>query len=374
MTQSRSSRLIWLALPGCFSVALVGLLVPMPVSGRMAGSIGNMAHAPLFAGLTMLTLVLLQTMRPQRFGSSTWIKRLLLVAATLFVAGILVEMLQGMIGRSASVHDAIANGLGILAASAWFVAGGLSPSVGRRSLQLLGAIFIGLTWWGPIEIIRDCLKVESDFPRIASFETPIEITRWHFNRGRRGRTTSNVTDGEFALRWSPKDAPHPAMTLLEVASDWSDVETLELDIVLIAKKGAADASQAVSSDPVASDASSEDSAKDEPATSAPAISNPATPSATTPDRTWEVIVKVIDEDHEDYHHDVAKHYVTLRSGEPQHVIFPRQSMIDGPKDRKLDMTRIKMVSLLISEPGPGIELNVDHLHATLKPSGDPPTP
>ena len=49
-------------------------------------------------------------------------------------------------------------------------------------------------------------------------------------------------------------------------------------------------------------------------------------------------------------------------------------MIDGPKDRKLDMTRIKMVSLLISEPGPGIELNVDHLHATLKPSGDPPTP
>ncbi|CAD77631.1 conserved hypothetical protein [Rhodopirellula baltica SH 1] len=374
MTQSRSSRLIWLALPGCFLVALVGLLVPMPVSGRMAGSIGNMVHAPLFAGLTMLTLVLLQIMRPQPFGSSVWIKRLLFIAATLFVAGILVELLQGTIGRSASVHDAIANGLGILAASAWFVASGMSSSVGRRSLQLLGAIFIGLTWWGPLEIIRDCLKVESDFPRIASFETPVEITRWHFNRGRRGRTTSNVTDGEFALRWSPKDAPHPAMTLLEVASDWSDVETLELDIVLITKVTATDADQQVASDPVASGPVASGPVGDDPAPSDPIAADPATSSPAAPDRTWEVIVKVIDEGHEDYHDDVAKHYVTLRSGEPQHVIFPRQSMIDGPKHRQLDMTRIKMVSLLISEPGPGVELNVDHLHATLKPSGDQPTP
>lgn len=347
MTQTRSSRLIWLALPGCFLVALVGLLVPIPVSGRMAGSIGNMAHAPLFAGLTMLTLVLLQSVRPQPFGSPTWLKRPLLIAATLFVAGVLVEMLQGMIGRSASIHDAIANGMGILAATAWFVAGGWSSLVGRRALQLLGSVFIGLTWWGPIEIIRDCLKVESDFPRIASFETPLEITRWHFNRGRRGRTTSNVTDGDFALRWTPKDAPHPAMTLLEVASDWSEVESLELDLVLIAEEPATP-------------------------TDSTEVSGPMKPDSTTPDRTWELIVKVIDEDHEDYHHDVAKHVVTLRSGEPQHVVFPRQSMISGPKDRKLDLTRIKMLSLLISQPGPGVELNVDHVHAKLQRSSAEP--
>ncbi|MEO9595661.1 antibiotic resistance protein VanZ [Rhodopirellula bahusiensis] len=290
-----------------------------------------MVHAPLFAGLTLLTLVLLQSMRPRTFGTTAWAIRLAFIAATLFVAGILVEMLQGMIGRSASVHDAIANGLGILAATAWFAASGLESSVGRRALQLLGAIFIGLTWWGPFTIIRDCLKVDSDFPRIASFETPIEITRWHFNRGRRGRTKSNVTDGEFALKWTPKDAPHPAMTLLEVASDWSEVETLELDIVLNSKQPPADLVQ-----------------------------------PEQPDRTWELIVKVIDEDHEDYHEDVAKHYVTLRSGEPQHVVFPRQSIINGPKDRELDMTRIKMVSVLVHQPGPDVELVVDHVHATLK--------
>ncbi|KLU06141.1 hypothetical protein RISK_001992 [Rhodopirellula islandica] len=315
-----------------------------------------MVHAPLFAGLTMLTLVLLQSLRPQVVGSAPWARRLVLVAAALFVSGVLVEMLQGMIGRSATLHDAIANGLGILAASVWFVASGLTSLIGRRSLQLLGIIFIGLTWWGSIKIIRDCWKVESDFPRIASFETPLEITRWHFDRGRRGRTQSNVTDGEFALRWKPKDAPHPAMTLLEVSSDWSNVETLELDIVLNAP---ASAGLPESLGPVPTEL--------EPTGTEPTDSESSDPELESPVvRTWEVILKVIDEDHQDYHEDVAKHFVTLRAGEPQHVIFPRQSMIDGPQDRELDLSRIKMVSLLIYQPGPGVELDVDHIHATLK--------
>ncbi|WP_443217466.1 antibiotic resistance protein VanZ [Rhodopirellula sp. P2] len=310
-----------------------------------------MVHAPLFAGLTMLTMVLLQSLRPQVFGSAQWARRLVWVATALFVSGVLVEMLQGMIGRSATLQDAIANGLGILAASVWFVASGLTSSIWRRSLQLLGTIFIGLTWWGSIEIIRDCWKVESDFPRIASFETPLEITRWHFNRGRRGRTQSNVTDGEFALRWKPKDAPHPAMTLLEVASDWSEVETLELDIVLNVP---ASVGPPESLDPESNGLEPADTESSAPELEAPVA------------RTWEVILKVIDEDHQDYHDDVAKHFVTLRAGEPQHVVFPRQSMIDGPQDRELDLSRIKMVSLLLYQPGPGVEVDVDHIHATLK--------
>ncbi|MFG0263997.1 MAG: antibiotic resistance protein VanZ [Rhodopirellula sp. JB055] len=301
-----------------------------------------MAHAPLFAGLTMLTLVLLQSLRPHVFASPAWTRRLVLVATTLFVAGVLVEMIQGMVGRSATVHDTLANGLGILAASVWFVASGLASTLWRRSLQWLGILFIATTWWGSFQIIRDCLKVESDFPQIASFETPIEITRWHFDRGWRGQTQSNVTDGQFALRWKPKDAPHPAMTLLEVASDWSDVETLELDIVLNAT-----------------------SSLEPPAAPASELGLPV-------DRTWELIVKVIDEDHRDYHNDVAKHFVTLRAGEPQHVIFPRQSILHGPDDRQLDLSRIKMISLLIDRPGPGVEIDVDHIHVTLqRPAAEP---
>ncbi|MCC9655729.1 antibiotic resistance protein VanZ [Rhodopirellula halodulae] len=325
MSERRSSRLIWLALPGCFLVALTGLFVPMPFHGRMPGAIGDMAHAPLFAGLTLLTLVLLQTLRPLVTGSFPWRRRILLTVVSLFALGVLVEMVQGMIGRSAAVHDAISNGLGIIAAAAWFIAGGLESSKARRALQLLGVLLLTSSWIGPLQVIRDCFRVHSEFPRIASFETRMEITRWHFNRCRRSQTTEDVTDGKFALRWLPQDAPHPAMTLLEVAPDWTSVDTLELDLVLRLKTPVPD-----------------------------------------PDRTWEIIVKVMDENHQDYHNDVAKHYVTLRANEPQHVVFPSSEMLNGPNDRQLDLSRIKMVSLLIDRPGPGVEVMVDHIHATLQ--------
>ena len=111
-------RVAWLGLAGVL-IALAGLLTPIPHQNRTTGAIGDLAHAPLFGCLLAGTLLVLDRLQPQ--PGVTIVHRLLgrIVPAALFwiAAGVGIEWLQSQLGRTASWHDAIANTLGIAAAS-----------------------------------------------------------------------------------------------------------------------------------------------------------------------------------------------------------------------------------------------------------------
>ena len=101
------------------TVIVFGMLAPIPSFGRLTVAIGDLMHAPLFGSMTLLTLLLLDHAHPrQRAGII--LLRMIVVITLVFGFGLLMEFNQLMVGRHAALHDVVANGLGIVAASLWY--------------------------------------------------------------------------------------------------------------------------------------------------------------------------------------------------------------------------------------------------------------
>jgi hypothetical protein len=67
---------------------------------------------------------------------------------------------------------------------------------------------------------------------LASFETPLDASRWfvreaEISRGRRG-----ATEGEYSLRAVYQPGDFPAISLTDLLHDWSAFTALELDATL----------------------------------------------------------------------------------------------------------------------------------------------
>ncbi|MEO1617822.1 MAG: hypothetical protein AAFV88_18360, partial [Planctomycetota bacterium] len=116
---------------------IFALLVPMPVHGRVATAIGDLAHAPLFGSLALAWLWTWGRLRPlDRHNVADGqppqerpvhqgrrlVFRGVCVWIVLSTFGVCMEVVQSGVGRSMSRHDAIANSLGIAAAIAAYVA------------------------------------------------------------------------------------------------------------------------------------------------------------------------------------------------------------------------------------------------------------
>lgn len=306
-------------------LAAIGLLVPLPLEGRLGSAIGDLAHAPLFGGMSIAILLIWQRMRPLEANSPRWPRRqwffrIAQVGLFVFTGGILVEFAQMLTGRKAALHDVIANGLGILAASMICIAllnRKYDPS--RRWLTVgslaIAVVLIGIAIRRPIAIIRDVIAVQTAYPTINAFESPWDLTRWHFDDSSVELVETNVTEGRRAMRWFIHDAKHPAITLLETVTDWSDAASLELDVTLA----------------------------------------PDYPTKAT------LFVKVIDYGHADYHKDVCRKEFQLTPGQTQHLSISRDEIIHGPDQRELNLSQIKFVSLMCYQPGQNTWIDVDSL-------------
>src|SRR5689334_9572244 len=90
------------------------MLMPLPWHGRTVGAVFDLMHAPASAILAWVGFHAWRGRLP-RNDTAAW----LVVVALVFAAGIAVEIVQAWTGRSATVHDALANGFGACAAFAW---------------------------------------------------------------------------------------------------------------------------------------------------------------------------------------------------------------------------------------------------------------
>lgn len=296
------------------------MLIPLPIQGRAGSAISDIAHAPLFGCITLAVLFLWHRMQPLDSFGLAWMGRMFVVGTLVFLLGILIEFAQMMTGRDAAVHDVVANGLGILASLllcfAWL---DVRYQKNRRFLSVIAlgfaVLMIGIALAAPVRIGLDVLAGQRSFPLIASFEREMELTRWYFDDCRGELTIENVTHGQRAMRIFLDRAPHPAATLIETVTDWSAVQSLELDVIL------------ASSYPV----------------------------------PIEVILKVIDQEHLNYDTDVARKTFQLKPGEPTHLVLHREEMIHGPDTRTLDLSRIKFVSILVVAPKMATFIDIDYL-------------
>ncbi|MDA8743198.1 hypothetical protein N9N28_01080 [Rubripirellula amarantea] len=214
----------------------IALLVPMPRGGRMLPAIGDMVHAPLFSALTLFAFACVHQIYPAK-SFRIWVIRSLIIAALFVVVGVGSEYMQGYFGRSKSLHDAVADSMGISASLGLLVIWGLRKwrLISRTSASLfLGVSMLpfAVAWWGPTATLADAYAMPREFPMLSSFERPAELERWHFAKCRGKRVRSNVTSGNYALEVAYQVHEHPTATMYEMVRDWSQMDSLRIDATL----------------------------------------------------------------------------------------------------------------------------------------------
>ena len=223
------------------SAALCGLLMPVPLSGRAASAAGNLVHAPLFATLAVVTLWIWRRLRtePGKTGPEAalgWCRRGVITFLAVIAAGGATEYAQDWFGRSSSWHDFYANTAGAAAGVSAYVGHRLGKLAERRRGRwrtgglVVAAGLLVLASWEPVATLADVRRVTTDFPLLASFERARERDRWITRR------RSNLSiDRRYATEGSSSgrirfvgDEP-TAVTLIEVAADWTAYRALTLN-------------------------------------------------------------------------------------------------------------------------------------------------
>ncbi len=203
------------------------MIVPMPGGRRELAALSDLAHAPIFG---FLALLILRRLRSGRTGSPL---RSSLVAWALAVAlGVAIEILQGLTGRSASWHDVLADASGAGAFLTWKSTPRAASRGVRIGLYSAAAVVITLPSVPPLLLLTDVAIQVRDGPRLASFESPLELSRWEFQISRPSRSRSHATEGRWSLRVDMGRGGYPGATLEWPARDWKSYDELQFDTYL----------------------------------------------------------------------------------------------------------------------------------------------
>lgn len=313
-------------------LAAIGLFGPMPYYGRVSSAVGDLCHTPLFATLTWMLLWSWTRIHPyrrdagrqrgvtiggvaMRVGAMRVVAmRVAVAVAVIFGISIAAEVIQEFVGRTASWKDVRANGWGVLAGCLLHVA-----SVCRRPRWGFAAalICVAVSSIRPIQVLRDVAAVSGKFPQLASFESTIEFGRWYVRGGGRGRSHDHVTHGASSGRFHlwPGDIVGP--TLVELHRDWTGYEAFVFDVAI----------DDVDADP-----------------------------------TVLLIVQISDLNSREDAADVFRWSRSLRRGESARIELPLVDIAAGPKNRSLDLSRIRYVDIQLYDPGQRTVMYLDHLH------------
>lgn len=311
-----------LTLLGMFLLIVFLLLVPIPLKSRTAIAIGDLAHAPLFGMIALGILLLLRL----RFGDLLPIGTVFFVVFSVLLFGVGIEIAQSMSGRMAAVHDAVANGLGIIAAVVSYYAIAMRRTAPWTSgtLALVAVGILAIAWRPPLTVLHDVAKAKWQFPTLASFDSKAEFGRFYFHRCEPSLVQKDATDGLYAIEVNYSTATkYPVASLNEIQPDWSSAESLELDVIL------------------------DESYSGE---------------------SFEIMIRVVDRNEFEGHRndDHYRRTIELKPGEHQHVSITRQELIDGPKERKLDLRSIVGIDLIAIQPAENVRIRFDAIRLVLQ--------
>jgi hypothetical protein len=298
---------------------LISLLTPLPISGRLTDEVTNLAHAPLFATITLGALLLLR----RRFSGSVPTSVVLSVACIAFLFGVMIELAQSFSGRSPAMEDAISNGYGVIAGliAFWALA---ATGVNRWlsiMLLLIALVVLGYAIRTPGMRIFDFFLARWSFPALASFESSREFDRFYFHGCEPSLTRKDATDGEFAIELSlSNEQRNPGMLLLDFGRDWSAVESLELDVVL---------------------------------------------DASYPEENLAFRISVIDGEPPRGKQNQFSRDIQLTPGQPQHVSISRQELLEGPETRQLNLSQIEVITLHALSPVEPTKIRIDAIKVKL---------
>lgn len=306
------------------AVALLGLFMPLS-QGPVFSAASDLAHAPLFVGLTIGAFWLVQTVRPIESWGHRFVLRTLAVGVGLGVCGLATEYAQRFFRRNSSFEDAITNGLAITAATlVYLVCVRWGHRRDARGLHLgmiaVAGLLIAAAVWTPVDRLWGIYGIWRQFPVLASFESSHELRYWYPWHCSCALTTRGATDRKRAMEITAEAVPYSGPTMRVLVPDWREMKTFELDVLL------------------------DDS---------------------YPRESIQMEVKIWDQHRRGDFRDTYRSCWTLRPGEPRHIKIMRDQIIHGPDEREIDLSRIHCFSVMLLNPVTTTKLNIDAVHLKL---------
>lgn len=225
--ETSGQRLVYMAF-AVAPIALLGLLLPPPrlMRDRLGSSIFDLLHVPAFTILTLLAILL-----AERYFSKSMRTRVMMTVAVIMAGGC-VELIQAFVGRSASIHDLMANAAG--AATAFLLRCSLGvDSVSKRLSRVAAvAVFVAAST-GPVLSILDVIQQRQNKELLATFASQTELQRWFFHSVEIERVKNpfvSLNEAKHAIRATMLPADYSMLQLQEMNSRWIGYQSLSFDI------------------------------------------------------------------------------------------------------------------------------------------------
>ena len=226
-----------------FALTLIVILLaavvfaPVPGDTRWIRTLHNSAHAPIFGCVSLLVLLVIRSHQRGRHLSVALQYVLALAAAT--GLGAATELLQILAGRDASFDDALHDVVGALAFLGIFAAFDARIRSLRQSAPIcFAAAVLGLVSLGVAvaPVTRAAWKYQqrdARFPVLADFSQRYDryfILQQSAEFSPAAMPAPWAHGDESALRVKLLDGPYAGMNFIEPLPDWSDYETLAVDL------------------------------------------------------------------------------------------------------------------------------------------------
>jgi hypothetical protein len=214
------------------------LLMPLGVQTRAREALADMVHAPAFGLLAVLIASWLIRRREaasvgdENARPSGWspIQICFAVGVGVSLFGAVSEVLQGLVGRGRSLHDAISNCLGAAAFLAAYLAIREQRPKPLARWAALGVIAMSLAWLSPLAVLGDVWRQRRETPRLAGFERISELDRWILHHADLSRVGEHASEGAWAGEIQLEPGRFAGVVLRMADLDWSGYAALEYDI------------------------------------------------------------------------------------------------------------------------------------------------
>ncbi len=156
----------------------------------------------------------------RKTGSSVSWARIMRILLLVLLTGTLIEIIQsGIPGRTASALDVTRDLMGGVLGVVW-LRWPCSPLKVRLGLALVAGVILCWNLYPVTTALVDEWQAGRDFPLLAGFEHPHELSRWAEGKSAARRSREEARQGHFSLRVSLSTATYSGVHLEYFPHNW----------------------------------------------------------------------------------------------------------------------------------------------------------
>ncbi len=199
----------------------------MPFKSRSADRVADFLHLPAFAMLAGMALAV-----SDRFVSKLTFTRVMTTLAVIF-ASACIELVQARVGRTASLHDLIANSTGATATLLILQSMDSRPLLKcvLRCCSIAAVIYVSS---GPVVSLIDIVHQHRSPAILANFANEVELERWYIESAEvhiiPHRKNCDPACNSNSLQVKLHPGQFPAVQLQHLTRDWTVYQGLAFEL------------------------------------------------------------------------------------------------------------------------------------------------